>query len=366
MNANMEGKWYRSDAITYALGNTFAVKTDFLAAARYMAAPEISDIVVRFSGTVGAVTGGALGRDAAKLIEAFRFRDEDEVINASGATLRCLEQMEMGDKQVDPADVSSGATNSSYVYRLRIVCEPIKTHRPRDFRIPIEHFLEGGELLVQTPAALPTGWNSVQSDQKIRIMVRVVDGRTKEVKSRFRIKEEAIAQQEFDYQVNGSLRCAIITSKLTTTGYTSLAAFTTIFSRTLETVPDLEIDMLLDYYRRWSDGLGTNDEFALATPGAIALQAPRRWQKIGELIDTKTLHIDLRASAPASGRLLTWTVVDRTPNLAALVAGFSSVPDYQRAIADYGRVVDGSPHGTPAKFYLPQIQRRLPMRFQQS
>lgn len=362
MNPNLEGKWYRSDSQAYSLSNTLPIKLDFLAGARYMAAPEVADIIVRFNGTVGAVTGGALGRDAAKTIEKVSFRDEDEVINASGAALRVLEQMEFGDKQVDPADITSGSTNTTYSYRLRITAEPLKAHRPRDTRIPLAHFLEGGELLIQTPAAVPTGWAAVQADQRIRVFVRVVDGRVPEVKSRFRIKEEAISQQEFDYQINGSLRAALITSKLATTGYTTLAAYTTLFSRTLETPPDLETDMFVDYYRRYSDSLGTNDEFTLAAPGAIPLMVPRRWQKIGEMIDTKTLHIDLRTTAPASGRLLTWSVVDRTPNLAAMVAGYSSVPEYQRAIVDRGVVVDGK-GGESTKGFLPALSRRLPMRF---
>lgn len=362
MNPQLEGKWYRSEQFVYALSNSYSVKMDFLAGARMFAAPEVADIVFRFSGTVGGVTGGALGRDTAKLYESIRFTDEEEVINCSGAGLRVLEQMEFGSKQVDAADVASGATNTAYVHRLRVTFEPLKAHRPRDTRIRLEHFLEGGELIINTPAALPTGWNSVQSDQRVRVYMRVVDGRTRELKSRMTIREQALQGQEFDYDVSGSIRAAFLSSKLATTGYTTLAPFTTLFSRTLELPPNFETDLLVDTYRRYCDATGTNDEFLLAAPGAIPLVSPRRFQKIGEMIDTKTLHVDLLQAAPTGGRLVTCAIKNRTPTLAAGVMGFASFADLQIALAERGRVVDGTPGGSPVTGYHPTLARRLPAR----
>lgn len=363
MNPNQEGRWFRSEAQVYALSNSYTIKPDFLAQARHFAAPEVADIVIRFTGTVGAVTGGALGRDAAKLYDSVRFTDEEEVINCSGAGLRVLEQMEFGSKQVDPADIASGATNTAYIHELTITFEPLKALRPRDTRIRLEHFLEGGEFIVNTPAALPTGWAAVQSDQRFRVFVRVVDGRTRELKSRMVIRETAAnTNQEFDYEVSGSVRAALVTSKLPTTGYTSLAAYTTIFSRTMETPPSFETSLLRQRYRRYSDALGTNDEFLLAAPGAIPLVCPNRDQKIGEMINTKTFHLDFLAAAPTNARLLTCAIKNRTPNLAALVMGFGTPAELQAAIATHGRVVDGSPGGSPASGYLADLARRLPLR----
>ncbi len=362
MNPNLAGKTFRSDALVYALGSSFTIRNDFMAQARNMAAPEVAELVFRFSGTVGAITGGALGRDAAKLFDTIRFRDDDDMFNLSGAGMRVLEQMEVGSKQIDPGDIASGATNSSYVYRLRLLLEPTRRgQRPRDTRVPLAHFLEGGELTIQTAAAVPTGWNSVQSDWRMRVYARIVDGRARELKSRRRIIEQAVTQQEFDYQVNGSLRAAILTSKLTTTGYTSLAGFTTLFSRTLETVPSYETDMLLDEYRREADALGANDEFTLATPGAIPLKAPKKGQKTGEMIDTKTLHLDLLQAAPASGRLITDVIVDRSPNLAALTEGYRSPGELAAAIRDHGYVV-GDSGNIKATGMVASLVRRLPVR----
>jgi hypothetical protein len=363
MNPNLAGKIFRSDSLVYGLGTSFTFRPDFLAQARNMAAPEVSELIFRFSGTVGAITGGALGRDAAKLIDTVRFRDDDEVINASGVGLRVLEQIELGNKQQDPADIASGATNTTYKYNLRIVLDPteMRSQRGRDFRIPLAHFLEGGELTVLTPAAVPSGWAAVQADWRLRVYAKVIDGRVRELKSRRRIKEEAITQQEFDYQINGSLRNAVITSKLATTGYTSLAPYTTIFSRTIETVPSLETDILVDQYRRGADSLGANDEIALAAPGAIPLQIAKKNQKTGEMIDCRTLHIDLQQAAPAGARLLTDTVVDRSPNLAALTEGYRSPSELAAAIRDYGYVV-GDSGNTPARDFVGPLARRLPIR----
>lgn len=363
MNPNLEGRVFRSEAYTYVLGNQFPVKLDFLAQARHMAAPEIADIFVTFTGTVGAVTGGALGKDAAKLFDNIQFIDEEEVINCSGQNLRVLEQMEFGNKQVDPSDLTSGTTSTTYRYTLKITFEPLKAERSRDTRIPLEHFLEGGQFLISTPSAVPTGWNTVQSDQRIRVAMRVIDGRTKELKSRQTIRELAVTNTEYDYEVNGSMRASFLSSKLATTGASSYGSVTSLFSRTLETPPQLETFYFLERYRRYSDSLGSNDEFAAATPTAIPIVSPNRFQKIGEMIDTKTLHVDFGSqSVPTSAKLVNVAIKNRTPGLAALVAGFGSVADLQVAMSERGRVVDSKPSGTPVEHFHPTLVRRLPVR----
>jgi hypothetical protein len=190
----------------------------------------------------------------------------------------------------------------------------------------------------------------------------VRDGRVRELKSRRRIKEEAMTQQEFDYQVNGFLRNAFITSKLTTTGYTSLAAFTTLNSRTLKLPPAYETHMLVDEYRREATGgLSTTDEFVLAAPGAIPLCGARKGQKIGKMLDTKSLHIDLLAAAPASGRLLTDVIIDRSGELAALQEGYGSPGELQSALKAHGVVV-GEAGNYPVNAFNAMLGRKLPLR----
>jgi hypothetical protein len=351
----------------WVTGSTLDVDLNFIANARQMAAPEVAEMVVVFTGTVTPVGGTAQGEDFCKYFANLTFRDEAEMINASGNMLRLLAQVELGSKYVDPADIAVGVA-TAVTYRLPFLFEPLPTRalRPRDFRVPLANFLEGGNLLVQLAAVLPTNHGVVAGDWNIQVFMRIVDGRKRELKSRRRVFETVINQQEFDYQVNGAIRNALIGSNLTATGYTSLAGFTTLFSRTLELPPGFETHILVDQYRRSSDALGTNDEFiagtgAAAVPGGIPLVFPTRQKKIGSMIDTPTLHIDLRAAAPASGRLLLDTVVNRTPNMAALGAGYGSPEDLAGAIQSRGRVVGGAGNIKATEVPRP-LARKMPIR----
>ncbi len=362
MNPEQRGLPLRSNPETYVAGNAITFKMDFLAQARHMAAPEVDEIDIVFTGSVGGVTATALGKDAAKLIDKVIFRDSDEVLNVSGAGLRVMEQLEFGQKQIDPATVASAATNTSYVYRLRIPFNlPHRAERGRDFAIPIANFLDGGEFTVVCASAVPTGWAAVQADWKLQLFAYTRDGRVKELKSRRRIKEEAMTQQEFDYQVNGFLRAAVITSKLTTTGHTDLAAFTTLNSRTLKFPAAYQVHNLVDDYRVNTEAFATNDEFLAAAPGALPILVPEKWQKTGCMPDMKSLHIDLLAAAPTAGRLITDVVIDRNPDMSALSEGYASPGDLAAAVRRNGVVVGASKHHGLAGFNA-QLARKLPIR----
>jgi hypothetical protein len=366
MNIEQRGLPLRSNPETYSHGNGITFKMDFLAQARHMAAPEVYEIDVVFTGSVGGVTATALGRDAAKLFDTIKFRDSDDVWTTSGAGARVLEQLEVGAKQTDPSTVASGATNASYVYRLRMLfAPPHRAERPRDFAIPISNFLDGGEFTINTAAAVPTGWNTIQSDWKIQLFAFVVDGRNKELKSRRRVKEEALSSVEFDYQINGSVRAAIVTSKLTTTGHTDLSGYATLNSRSLRWPAAYQAHNLVDDYRINTEHYGTNDEFLAAAPGALAIVAPEKWQKTGAMPDFKSLHLDLLTAAPAGGRLLTDTVIDRNPDMGALQMGYDSPSALAMAVKQYGHVV-GAAGNYPVRAFNSQLARRLPIRIDPS
>ena len=363
MNVEQRGITYRSNPEVYALGQTITFRTNFLEAARQMVAPEVHEIDVVITGTVGAVTGGALGRDAAKLIDTLKFIDAGgEVINASGAGLRVLEQLEVGSKQVDPADITSGSTNASYRYRLRVMlAAPRRMARARDTAVPLAHFLEGGELTITTPAAVPTGFAAVQSDMRMQIFAYLQDGRVRELKSRRRIREEAVTQQEFSYQVNGFLRAAILTSKLATTGHTDLSGYTTLNSQTLRWPAAFQTHNLVDDYLFNADAVATQDEFVRAATAALGIVLPERDQQIGRMIDVKTLHLDLLAAAPSGGRLLTDVIIDRDGTLAAITEGYASPGELAAGVRAHGRVV-GASGDYPVAGFNAALARKLPIR----
>lgn len=362
MTPELYGVTLRSNPEPVVLGASKSIKADYLSQARNMTAPEVWGVEVRFTGTVGAITGGALGRDAAKLFDSIKFRDDDDVLNASGAGLRVMEQLEYGERQVDPADIASGATNATYVYSLFVPFAPPRTRRAKDFAIPVANFLDGGEFTIQFGTAVPTGWNALQSDWQVQIFADVRDGRRVEAKSRRRIKEEATPAQEFDYQVNGFLRSAILTSKLTTTGYTTLAGFTTFNSRTLKWPAAYQARGLLNLYRREHiAGLATNDEFTLAAPGAVAIMVPRHDQKTGCMPDMKTLHIDLLQAVPASGRLITDTLIDRNPTRVSQLFNYKGAGPLGAAVKSMGRVVGEAGNYGISQFNA-DLARKLPYR----
>jgi hypothetical protein len=362
MNPEQRGIALRSNPETYTHGNAITFKMDFLAQARHMTAPEVDEIDIVFTGTVGGVTATALGKDAAKLIDTVRFRDSDDVWNVSGAGSRVMEQMEVGALQIDPATVASGSTNASYIYRLRLIfAPPHRAERGRDFSIPISNFLDGGEFTIQTAAAIPTGWATAQSDWKLQLFAHVSDGRNRELKSRRRVKEEAVTAQEFDYQVNGFLRAAILCSKLTTTGHTDLSTFTTLNSRTLKWPAAYQQHLLVDDYRFNTNQSSTTDEFLVAATGAVPVLTPERSQKTGRMPDMKSLHLDLLAAAPTGGRLITDVVIDRNGDMAALAEGYGSPGDLAAAVKRHGQVV-GASGNYPVGAFNAQLARKLPIR----
>jgi hypothetical protein len=368
MTPELRGIQLRSNPEPYVLASGITFKTDFLARARHMAAPVVDEIDIVFSGTVGGITGGVLARDCAKLYDTIRIRDSQDIVNASGAGMRVWEQMELGERQTDGPAVASGATNTAYNYRMRIPFNsPLRAHRGSDFSIPLAHFLEGGEITIQTPAALPTGWAAVQSDQRVTLVAYVRDERVRELKSNRRIREEALTQQEFDYQINGFLRAAIITSKLTTTLYTELLAlYATLNSRTLQFPASFQTYNLVDDYRFSTRGFSSTDEFLLTatTAGALGLVVPEVGQMTGQMIDLKSLHIDLQAAAPTGGRLLTDVVIDRNGDLAAITEGYPSAGALANAALEMGKVNGGGGRKYAAKGFNGALARKLPLRIE--
>jgi hypothetical protein len=366
MTPEQKGLILRGNPENFALGAPITFKTDFLAQARHMAAPEICEVDFVFEGTVGGIAGGVLGRDSAKLADTIQLFDGEDFVNVSGAGQRVWEQMELGNRRTDPATVASGATNASYNYRWRLPFVSVdKAMRGDDFAIPLTNILEGGQMRFVCCPALPTGWAAVQADWKVTPYAYVRDARVREAKARRRLREEQVTQQEFDYQVNGYLRAAILTSKLATTGYTELLAlYTQLNSRTLMWPAAMKPYELVDNYRYNTNGIDTADEFLLTatTAGALGIQIPDRDQMSGQMVDTKTLHIDLLAAAPTGGRLLTDVITDRLGQNTATWLGYASPGEAQNAIKNKGRINGGDGRTYPVAQFNAALARKMPIR----
>jgi hypothetical protein len=367
MDATLDGLIFRGEQITIGaagLGQSLQFKTDFLQAAKKMEAPCIGELLFRFTGTVGAVTGGAKGEDAFKLFSQVLIKDAEELVRASGATLRVWQQMEFGDSvNPDPTDIASGSTNSTYSAILSIPFEFERAQRRQDTRLPIIHLTEGGEITVQLASAVPTGWAAAQSDWKMQVAARVYDERVRELKSRLRIIERRVTQEEYDYPIGGSIRAAFLSSSLATTAYTSLSGFTTLDSRDLRWPAGFETAYLLNRYQKMRAFRVSGDEFD--AQNAIPFVFPEERQRIGTMPDLGTLHLDLNAAAPTGGQLFLAQIVDRHPDLAATWMGYPTPGDLADAIRKFG-VINDSNGGTRANRYHPMLARRLPIRLNPS
>ncbi len=359
MTPELDGTYYASNPEAFGLSSVLNIKTDFLAKSRKMAAPEIAEMIIRFNGSVAGVTGGALGIDTYKLVKKLIIQDDEEFVNISGASIRVLEQMDFGSKQVDPADVASAATSSSFVSTIRFTFEPPRMHRPKDFRVPTINLLEAGTLQLQLADALPTGWGT--TSLSCRVWCRVVDGRKKELKSRRKVTEQSFNRDDDFYPIDGAIRALLLSSVLTTTGYTDLSGITVQNSTNLEIFPDFPNGLAIDRYIRSSDSplSATLDQVRAKT--AISIISPDRNQKIGAMPMVKAAHLRM-GSTPASCVLIRDVLVNRPMNVSGLLVNQPDQLSYQRAVTTSGRVRDGKSGGTPVTQYNPDLARILPIR----
>lgn len=356
MIPELDGVYFASNPEAFALDSVFNIKTDFLGKARKMAAPEIAELIIRFNGTLGAAGGDASGVDYYKLVKKLILTDDDEFVNVSGASIRVLEQMDFGSKQVDGADVASGASSATFQTTIRFTFEPPRMQRPRDFRVPLINLLDGGQIQIQTPAALPTNFTT-SSTLSMRVWCRVVDGRVKELKSRRKVAEQSFNRDDDTYPVDGAIRALILSSVLTTTGYTALTGITVLNSNNLEVFPDFPRLLAVDRYRRMADSLGSLDQFVAGT--AIPLITPDRGQMIGKMPIVRAAHLRM-GSTPTSAIVLRDVVVARPPNISALHMGYPDVQSYQLGILRGGRVVDEK--NTHVKNTPAELARIMPVR----
>lgn len=214
---------------------------------------------------------------------------------------------------------------------------------------------------MQFAAALPTGWDGFTSG-KVRLYVRVRDGRKEEAHSRLVLREQTVTIQEPTFVVGGSLRGAYLFTKLTTTAQTSLASFAAFDSVALGYPAGMEAETLIEHYRRQTDGQFTNDPFLAATYTAVPFVVPAHRQKIGAMMNMDNFMIDMKTAAITGLRLFTSVVTDRIPSQAARDIGQPSATEYQQAVISSGEVPN--PNGTNKQWkgFTNTLKRRLPVR----
>lgn len=355
-----KGKWYRSKEISFSNNGREVVDPNFLTKALgEHAAPEIAEIIIRCYGSVTATGGAVDGTDAHKLLERVRFTDRaGELVNLPGSILKVIDEMENQGAHLPGANIAEDATDAAYNFFTRLDFEPNFAWNPSDTRVPLNHWLNGGELSLefQTPD------NFASLSLTFVVFVRVVDNRFRDLKSRMVWKEYAVTQQEFDYHVGGSLRAALLTSDLSNTGYTSLAGFTEFDFRDLDLYRH-PLAMLQEDYRRERPAPISDDQFLATAPGAIPLVVPYKDQRVGSMANLETFHMRLNGAAPTGGRIAFCVIENRSGDLGVEWTGAGSVAELQALIRQRGRIP--GPKGSKKAMHFPaKLQRRLPIRVQ--
>lgn len=366
MNVLNQGKYFRSRAYTVALNGKISVEMNFLNPALSWDAADICEWKLRIFGTVkGGGGGSALGRDAAKWFSQVRISCGQNLVFASGATLRVNEQEEWGATSVDPADVASGVTNANYEYFLSIPYEHNKSSDDRDCVVSaLGFFANGGRVDVVFPSAEPTNWDPIATgvtSLQFELWAIVKEGRKKQVSSLLSIQEYTLTVTDDQIAVDGLLRALTLTSQLTTTGYTSMATLTSIDSRTLQYEAATDPRLLKERYKRSHFSFSPNDENLLATPGAIPWFFPDTGQKMSQLPLLSKCHIRLNQAVPTESRFLVSAYQDRNPNYSAAAAGYDDVNSFLHDMKKYG-VVRGLVTDIPVTQFDSRMVNKMPLQ----
>lgn len=357
------GQVFRSKGDAWSTGKKFNVDLSFLDEARDMAYPEITELRVHFEGSVTTAGGTTFNaEDGCRLIANVQVRDgKEDRVNVQGTSLRAIDQIMYGDAFTDPAQQGAASTDTDYDMWLRVPFSPIKARSRSDFHVPLSDLINGGKIFLSLCTTNPVANVTVNSGT-VYVYARVVDGRKPRAKSRLSWLEQATTLREERFPIGGSLYTAfMIAPNDGAASYQSWtgANYDEITSLTLRYTA-LKREYLVDDYQAESHPESSD---VLIAGKALPLVTPRRDQKIGGLLDVRTLHTKLGAAPPSNSYLVYGVVTDRNPELAARAAGYGSVEHYAAAVKATGRVKSPKGSHKPATGFAPTLAKRLPIDF---
>ena len=129
--------------------------------------------------------------------------------NLRGSSLNNLLKSEWGLSYVQPAATPAGAGPTTITTYYPVPIMPPKTRRKRDFSLPVTTFLDGGVVQLTVGPAEPFvgGYNVSAADYRLELLI--VEEGVPELKSRFLLRDQEIAQTDFaGYIVGGFCRSA--------------------------------------------------------------------------------------------------------------------------------------------------------------
>ena len=365
MIAETNGRWYPSKPYTMGDGSDIPIDLSFLnSAMRSMSAPCVREMLLVAAVNVDTAGGGSVAaEDWAKVLSRITGRDKGGYwYDLPGSLSRLAAQADRGSRATDPTALGASQSGAARNVMFRISFEPDgRSARAKDFRKPLIELVDGGDFNVTCNADLTAiGTGVTFNSGTVKLWVRVVDERRRELKSRLVWRNINQTVTEDEYKVNGSLRCAFFAAPAAT-GYTTIAGYTSIDSRDLEYVA-LADSVLREAYSRDTPDPYSADGFA---DGATAL--PLFWpspdQRTGMLPDLDTLHIKMVEGSVATGaKLVVCVVENRALAYSVPWMGYASAADFQQAFLSRGYVVDKGGKTSHQKYWGDKLTRRLPVR----
>lgn len=362
---------YRSESRSWAQGATISFSTAFLDPARKMVAPEIESIDIHAVLTVNtAAANTALGGMFAQTFDKVQIADPaGDRVNLRGTSLRQVQWMEYGEGYQDPANVSPSQAGATVDGWLRIPIHPLKARRRADFRIPLQEFLDGGLISLYCKNAALIGGTNAQwtiTAGTFEIVVRVVEARNRELKSRACWIDYDMTQQEFSYPVGGSLRYAAayvgesgeFVGAQTTWGTTQQ-----ISSRTLD-LSNIPYNFFRTDYLRKSFSVNSSLD-GVANNFLLPVYAPHQDQKTPQLADMATLHFKTDTALPAtSPKMIVCSITDRSPTLSMRTWRQSSQAGLSKVLNNnaYVKTAQGTMKSDKVQNWGDYLPRRLPLK----
>lgn len=369
MNIETFGRLYQSAPIAFNAGATpiaSPVPIDLSFLQRIFSnysAPVVDRLNLRFVGEQAAAGGNVAAIDQPKIFSDVYVYDKDGPIidHIPGSLLAVVAELENPGGTQPGAATTSGSTSTITEWTLPLYfSKPRRGARAADTAVELFRLVDGGGVRVSF-AAPPNTIFAAGALVYLEAVVRE-EGRP-EAKSRFRWSVQDIDQRERDnYLVGGSLYAAIASSRLTTTGYTSLtSALDGVDIKNFEFV-GRTYQQFREEYRQNAVGLQSTDPFLVGN--AVALHAAHQEQKIGQLPDIAMLNMRLPSSAPSGGALIVGRIEDRSPDMTARAFGYQSIAQFAAEVQKSGVTVSASKPNKSVTRWDVGLSKRLPMRLE--
>lgn len=354
--------WIRLEEISWSAGKKGSVDLSQLE----NLGPEwdIDAISIMVEPDIENSSAAAQGEDCARIISDLKVSDGNERLDAFGPLLRVINQHQLGQAFVDPADASGSGNDITETFFLHV---PFGIYHgrgvldPRDTRVPAPVMAERGRIsYVLSDASLTSGGTTVSSATiTFWARIRRRNGRRPEAPVRVVYTYHDVSKQSDNYDVQGKLLAAFLTAPQEegdSSGNNDFSSVSTIISKTFGYGEGMEKEMLLDQYRRAQRLARGDSEDVFEADEAVLVWEAEPGMKLADCPFVRKLHVKLDASPPTNCKLVLIVVSERTPEYGAAATGMSP-GEYSQRLQREGIVATRDGRVVPVN--QPSIGRKL-------